>query len=217
MPHISSWNPRIGHDDTGYVPMGEPGFQQLRGNIYSNGRDQSNWLADALKWEIPGASSIPQISGRDIPGIGSYLDTASRWLVPGVETQRMAEQGAGPWSLAGSMALDTLPVGMVAGRVGKTVKGVLPSGVSNVIKYPFRQGANLMSNLRGDPSLIPLRLDMLPTKPGMEQTFNKYLNLKTGEISPKYLIDPITTNPFTEYVPSRNWFTGREEAGISRT
>ena len=35
MPHIKRGNPRIGHDDTGYVPVGEPGFQRLRGDIPS--------------------------------------------------------------------------------------------------------------------------------------------------------------------------------------
>ena len=179
------------------------------------GRGQSNWLADALAWQIPGTQNIPRLPARNIPRIGGHIDTAGRWLIPGVETQRMAEQGASPGALGASLAMDTLPVGMVAGKVGRTLRGALPSGVSNVIKYPFQQASRAGDWITNTPRLIPLRFDELPTKPGMEQTFNNYLNLITGEIPPKYLTDPITTNPITPYVPSRNWATGREEPGIS--
>ena len=185
------------------------------------GRGQGNWLADALTWQVPGTQSIPRLPARNIPRIGGHIDTAGRWLIPGVETQRMAEQGASPGALGGSLAMDALPVGMVAGKVGRTLRGVLPSGLSNIIKYPAQQASRAGDWMMNRPRLIPLRFDELPTKPGMEQTFNKYAKLLPNnqlgprEIPPKYLTDPITTNPTTPYVPSRNWATGREEPGIS--
>ena len=86
----------------------------------------SNWLANALSWQVPGSQNLPRYQGRNIPGIGGYLDAAAGMLVPGVETQRMAEQGAGPWSLAGSMAMDALPVGMIGGGLANLGRRVFP-------------------------------------------------------------------------------------------
>lgn len=91
----------------------------------------SNWLANALSWQVPGSQNLPRYQGRNIPGIGGYLDAAAGMLVPGVETQRMAEQGAGPWSLAGSMAMDALPVGMLGGGLANLGRKVFP-GAGNL-------------------------------------------------------------------------------------
>ena len=180
------------------------------------GRGQSNWLADALAWQIPGTQNIPRLPARNIPGIGGHIDTAGRWLIPGVETQRMAEQGASPGALGGSLAMDTLPVGMVAGKVGRTLRGTLPSGVSNVIKYPFQQASRAGDWITNTPRLFPLRLDYLPTRPGMERQINKWDDwTSSAPLAPNAPERQITDNPITPYVPSRNWMTGMEEPGIS--
>lgn len=180
------------------------------------GRGQGNWLADALTWQVPGTQNIPRLPARNIPGIGGHIDTAGRWLIPGVETQRMAEQGASPGALGGSLAMDTLPVGMVAGKVGRTLKGVLPSGLSNVIKYPAQQASRAGDWMMNRPRLFPLRLDYLPTRPGMERQINKWDNWTSSTpLSPNAPERQITGNPITPYVPSHNWMTGMEEPGIS--
>ena len=180
------------------------------------GRGQSNWLADALAWQIPGTQNIPRLPARNIPRIGGHIDTAGRWLIPGVETQRMAEQGASPGALGGSLAMDTLPVGMVAGKVGRTLRGALPSGVSNVIKYPFQQASRAGDWMNNTPRLFPLRLDYLPTRPGMEREINKWDDWTSSTpLAPNAPERQITDNPITPYVPSRNWMTGMEEPGIS--
>ena len=171
------------------------------------GRGQGNWLADALTWQVPGTQNIPRLPARNIPRIGGHIDTAGRWLIPGVETQRMAEQGASPGALGGSLAMDALPVGMVAGKVGRTLRGVIPSSVSNAIKYPVQQASRAKDWMTNTPRLFPLRFDYLPTRPGMERQINKWDRHTRHK--------QITDNPITPYVPSHNWMTGMEEPGIS--
>ena len=105
------------------------------------GGGQGNWLADALSWQVPGSQNLPRYPGRNIPGIGGYLDAAMGMFAPGVETQRMAEQGAGPWSLAGMMALDAPVVGPLMGGAFRGARGAfrglsnLPQGAGNLLPW----------------------------------------------------------------------------------
>lgn len=180
------------------------------------GRGQGNWLSNALSWQIPGSQNIPRYGDvysamhpdRPVPDAG-YLDTLMGMFAPGVETQRMAEQGANPWALAGMGALDLPLIGPGFKGAKAAFKGTLPSGISSAVKYPFQQGANLMANLRGDPRLVPLRYGNLPQLEGTQ-------NLLADRFPGFQGIDPtITTYPTTPYVHSRNWLTGAEEPGIS--
>ena len=139
----------------------------------------------------------------------------------------MAEQGANPWALAGMGALDLPLIGPGFKGAKAALKGTLPSGISSAVKYPFRQGANLMANLRGDPRLVPLRYGNLPQLEGTQKLLadrfpgrwhgTSWFERSDLDQYPFMDIDPrtITTYPSTPYIPSRNWITGAEEPGIS--
>ena len=195
------------------------------------GHDDPNLLSRILGWEVPGADRM-QYGGWRGTRAGPALDFASRALIPGAETARMAQGGdASTMGLLGSTALDFLPMGAIGGGLARAGRGVLPSGILNLMRAPFNYGADALSKLRGNPYMVPIRYKNLPdaetTREMMRDNIaTEYWNLdmtpsidfsgqRVWPKDPISALGGITTNPSTPWTRSRNWLTGMEEPGIS--